>query len=86
MVLMASVSLIAGIIGYFVARGGVKLFGWLASEVPVEKHNAFLADLWAHLASYGTGFLGGLFVCAWVLVRRAQMAKEAGRGQPIIGR
>lgn len=32
----------------------------LASAVPREKHVPFLADLWAHLASYIVGFVGGI--------------------------
>jgi hypothetical protein len=58
----------AGLIGWLLARtGGVYLVGPLADEVPPEKHAAFLADLWAHSASYLVGGVGGvvLMVRVW---------------------
>lgn len=83
MIVMGCASLVAGAIGYFVAKsGGVWLLEPLASRVPATKHYAFLADLWAHLAAYGTGFLGGIAVCGWVLFRRWRMASEARGKQP----
>jgi hypothetical protein len=70
---MACASVVAGITGYFVASvGGVWLLEPLRSEVPAEKHTRFLADLWAHLAAYTVGFLGGAILCAWVLFTRYQ--------------
>ena len=75
LLVMAISSLLAGIAGYFTAKaGGVRLFEPIASRVPVEKHVAFLADLWAHSAAYGVGFFGGLVLCAWVLFRRRRLA------------
>ena len=71
--LMGMISLLAGIAGFFVAQaGGVWLVEPIASRVPAAKHHAFLADLWAHLAAYGVGFLGGIVLCVWVLIRRRQ--------------
>ena len=68
--LMAAVgigALIAGIIGWLLASQGiVVLLEPLAGRVPPEKHVAFLADLWAHLASYFIGFVGGVVVMVWV--------------------
>lgn len=39
----------------------------VASRVPGEKHMRFIADLWAHSASYISGFLGGivLIILTW---------------------
>jgi hypothetical protein len=48
------------------SAGAVVLVEPLASRVPREKHAAFLADLWAHSASYLIGFVGGLLVCVRV--------------------
>lgn len=80
LVVMACASLLAGIAGYFVAEaGGVWLNGRLASEVPAAKHTAFLADLWAHLAAYGVGFLGGSALCGWILFRRWRLATHQER-------
>ena len=79
LVVMFCVSLIAGLVGYFVAsQGGVWLLEPLRSRVPVEKHSAFLADLWAHLAAYSVSVVGGITICRSVFSRRRQMAKSAG--------
>jgi hypothetical protein len=54
---------VTGVAGYCLAEAG---FVWLpkplAWEVPREKHARFVADLWAHTASYAVGFGGGLII------------------------
>lgn len=63
----------AGILGWQLARGGVVfLVGPIAQNVPPDRHVAFLTDLWAHAASYLTGFLGGivLILRTWRTRRR----------------
>lgn len=73
---MGGVALIAGVAGYGLARvGAVILVEPLASKVPPDRHVAFLADLWAHTASYGVAFVGGA-----VLVRRVWRS----RGEPMV--
>lgn len=70
---MAGVAVAAGIVGYVLAHlGYVFLIGTLATKIPGEKHAAFLADAWAHSASYGVGFLGGivLIVRTWRFRKR----------------
>ena len=68
---MGIASLLAGIVGYFMASAGkVWLVEPLASTVPTAKHNAYVADLWAHMAAYGVGFFGGLALCGWIVFRR----------------
>lgn len=63
---MGGVALIAGMVGYALARTGVViLVEPLASSVPTDRHVAFLANLWGHTASYGVAFVGGA-----VLIRR----------------
>jgi hypothetical protein len=63
---MGLLASIAGAGGYLAARASwVWLVAPLASLVPEEKHVLFLADLWAHLAAYATGFLGGTVVWLW---------------------
>jgi hypothetical protein len=63
LVLMAAsavCALVVGLIGAALARAGiVVLLEPMASRVPQEQHVAFLADLWAHNASYTVGFIGG---------------------------
>lgn len=59
---------LAGIAGYGAAEAGwVFLIEPVASRVAADRHSPFIADLWAHLASYGVGFLGGavLIVRVW---------------------
>ena len=69
-------SLLAGTIGYWTAEaGGVWLLEPLRSRVPVEKHAFFLADLWAHLAAYGFGIVGGIGLCGWVIYKRCLLAR-----------
>jgi hypothetical protein len=59
----AIAALTMGILGYALAQLGlVELLDPLDSEVPQEKHAAFLADLWAHTASYFVGGIGGIVV------------------------
>ncbi len=72
---MGVISLTAGVTGYFVAsEGGVRLVEPLASRVAAGRHVLFLADLWAHLAAYGAGFLGGVGLCFWCIVTRGRRA------------
>ncbi len=70
---MAVFAAAAGAIGYACARqGSVFLLEPLASQVPAERHAAFIGDLWAHVASYLIGFVGGivLTVRTWRSRRR----------------
>lgn len=73
LVCMGVVAVIAGCSGYVAARAGwVELMEPLASEIPRQVHVRFLAALWTHLASYGTGFLGGLFIWGWAWRERTR--------------
>jgi hypothetical protein len=77
LIVMACVSLLAGIAGYFTAKsGGVWLAGGWAARVPTDRHVGFLADLWAHKTAYGVGSVGGLVFCDWVLLRRWWLARN----------
>ncbi len=70
----------AGLLGWALARAGtVYLAGPLATRVPPDKHVPFLADLWAHSASYLLGFIGGVVVIVWVWRSRGQL----GGPQPV---
>jgi hypothetical protein len=71
----------SGAVGHSQAvHGRVWLTEPLASAVPADRHVAFLTDLWAHLASYLGGFLGGLVLCVYALVRRARRAGHSPQG------
>jgi hypothetical protein len=72
---MAFCAAAAGIVGWLLARDGtVYLFGPLADAVPADKHAAFLADLWAHSASYLVGLAGGAVVVGMVWRSRGRQA------------
>lgn len=79
LVCMACTAIVAGTIGFLAAKAGlVVLFDPLASRVPADRHVAFLTDLWAHSASYGSGFLGGLVLIRWVWRARLRASSAAG--------
>lgn len=68
-------ALIAGIIGWILASNGVVyLVDPIAKQLPPDRHVPYLADLWAHNASYIIGFFGGLVVIAWVWYARGRAA------------
>ncbi len=65
---MAGCALLAGLTGWLLARSGVVvLVGPIKHLVPADRQVPFLADLWAHLASYIVGLVGGvvLVVLVW---------------------
>jgi hypothetical protein len=84
LICMAGLALIAGVAGYGSAISGrIVLLPPLADRIPPERHAVFLADLWAHLASYLSGFLGGIGLCAWAVIRRLRLARrEAPPAKP----
>src|SRR5713101_6393185 len=76
MVFTASLALAAGAVGFFLAnKGSISLGEPLASSVPPQKQVAFLADLWAHLASYVAGLVGAVYI----IVRIARSRILTGR-------
>jgi hypothetical protein len=85
LVLMAATALcalLAGALGHFLAsRGLVVLVEPMASAVPPDRHVPFLTALWAHVASYLAGFVGGVIVMASVWRSRRRLSeRESGRG------
>jgi hypothetical protein len=73
-------ALAAGAIGHHLASSGrLWLLEPLASDVPPDRHVAFLTDMWAHSASYLAAFVGGLILVGLVLVGRS---RAAGRARP----
>jgi hypothetical protein len=76
MVTSGCCALAAGLLGWSLAAGQmIFLVEPLASAVPRERHIAFLADLWAHNASYLVGFIGGGIVIlrVWLQRRKASV-------------
>ena len=52
---------LVGVAGGLLARNGqlVRVVG-LGACVTADRHAAYTGDLWAHLASYGVGFVGSI--------------------------
>ncbi len=76
---MAVCAVVAGLVGWQLARSGaVFLVGPIASELPPDRHVPFLADLWAHSASYLVGLIGGIvvIVIVWRSRGRAAVARD----------
>jgi hypothetical protein len=68
----------AGLLGHhFASENKFRLLEPLASDVPEERHVDFLAVMWAHTASYGAAFVGGLVLVVLVCVGRARAARRA---------
>lgn len=71
LIAMAICALVAGVVGsYLVATGILPVPGDWAMRIPPSKQVAFSADAWAHLASYGSGILGGLVLIGYAFLRR----------------
>jgi hypothetical protein len=71
------IALIAGITGYFVAQAEiVYLLPSYYDLIPVGKHARFIADLWAHTASYTVGGIGGLILCSWIIRHRRNIFSQ----------
>jgi hypothetical protein len=70
---MAAFAALMGLIGYGLGSAGVvRLVGPISSRVPEDRHALYLADLWAHLASYAGGLLGGSLTIVGVWRSRAR--------------
>jgi hypothetical protein len=83
MAVMAICALGAGVLGWFLAQSGaVFLVGPVARILPADRHVPFLADLWAHSASYFVGLVGGIVVLALVWRSRGRAA-VASSAKPI---
>jgi len=70
--IMAIAAFVAAVIGFALARADlVFLVEPMASDVPKDRHDPFIANLWGHTASYLVGFVGGA-----VLVRRVWKSRR----------
>jgi hypothetical protein len=70
---MAAVAVLSGITWYVLARKGVLDTEWLSNVFPLPAMRyRFMADWWAHSASYGAAFVGGIVVCVVTFRRRLE--------------
>jgi hypothetical protein len=80
---MAVCALAAGVLGWqLTTRGVIRLEQFVRLPIPPEKHASFLADGFAHNASYAIGFLGGLVLLGWAAVKRFRASPPATEVQP----
>ena len=71
---MAAIAVLSGMTGYVLARKGVLDTEWLTIVFPMQAMRyRFMADLWAHTASYGSAFIGGIAVCVVTYRRRFEL-------------
>jgi hypothetical protein len=78
LVIMAVASLLAGVTGYQLAMAsGLRLPEPYGARVPKAHHAFFFADSLAHLAAYSIGSLGGMILCARLLIQRRRAARAA---------
>lgn len=76
---MAACAVAAGITGFLLARAGrITPPPEVIALLPRARHAHFMADWWAHSASYASGFFGGLILCAWVIWRRLRTPQRSG--------
>jgi hypothetical protein len=74
LLVMAACAIVAGVLGAYVTATGIaQLPPYWAQVIPRDKQVAFATDSWAHLASYLSGVLGGLFVIGYALRRRMRL-------------
>ena len=79
---------VAGAAGWLLASSGaVFLVGPIARELTPDRHVPFLADMWAHSASYLVGLIGGIVVIVgmWRSRGRASAAQRPEPGAGAIG-
>ena len=70
---MAGSAVLFGTIGYVLARNGVLATDWLTFTPSPSLRYRFMADWWAHTASYGTAFVGGVVLCVMTFRRRLRL-------------
>jgi len=75
--MMGILAAVAGLVGFVLSsQGAIAPPQWIASALPQGKHARFMADWWAHNASYGVGFFGGIGLCL-VTFRRRQLKVQS---------
>lgn len=78
MCIMFMIAAAAGAIGALLAASGqLRLTGRFSAAVPAERQTLFLADLWAHNASYLSGLIGGLVLTRRVWSNRRKLPQIA---------
>ena len=72
---MGFLATVAGVAGFVLSsQGAITPPEWVASVLPPTRHARFMADWWAHNASYFVGFFGGITLCVITMRRRWSQA------------
>jgi hypothetical protein len=72
---MATLALLCDVLGFVLARNGsIQLPEFVAAGIPKHMHQRFMADWWAHNASYASGFVGGIVLC--VIAYRNRLRRD----------
>ena len=75
---MGFVAFVSGIMGYVLASTGrLAPNEWVLENIPPAKQAAFIADWWAHSASYLGGFAGAIVLCLYIWHVRSRISKPA---------
>jgi hypothetical protein len=83
LLVMGACALLAGAAGFVLGwSGAVYLLEPMASLIPRERHARFLADLWAHSASYLVGLVGGIVVIVRVWKSRRPTLSPTAASPP----
>ena len=83
---MAVCALGAGLAGFLMTRSArVEVPPDVGAFLPQPIHARFMADWYAHSASYASGLFGGLILCGWVIWKRIHPsgAAKAAHAVPI---
>lgn len=68
------VALVAGIMGFYASQAQwVDLLPTYYEFIPLGKQDAFIADLWAHTASYSMGALCSVILTSWTIWKRRKL-------------
>jgi hypothetical protein len=74
---MALSALLFGTTGYLLTRRGIIAPPvWVRGILPQRSYNAFMADWWAHNASYAAATLGGIVLCVMTYRKRVSTHVE----------
>jgi hypothetical protein len=77
LLVMAAFAVSFGLTGFLSARRGlISPPMWVAISLAPSAHARFMADWWAHSASYASGFIGGIVVCLTTFRKRARMRES----------
>ena len=76
---MAVCAGVSGLVGFSLAKRGVVSAPDFIVRIPSINVSNFMADWFAHMASYASGFFGGLTVCVLVYRKRALLGRAVQR-------